>query len=334
MPEKSLNKFEISAPGKVILNGEHSVVYGKHAIAGPIGLRTHFKYERRTNNYVTFEYRKLGAVCKLSLEDVNLFLKEHDFFTNLTPTDAATMFKTNDSPLFKYVTFNRGLKVDEKIGYCLTSTMYLLNHIFRAVGVKEVEHAFHVTIDSDMSIGAGMGSSASFGVCLAAGLYVVAEIEEGRFDVQKAKEFTFKDNLQVLEKVSGWAFNSEVIMHEKPSGIDNTICTHGNLIIFKKGETPVNLKFDDELQILIVDSNVSRSTSKLVARVSEKNLLFPKVFGAIFDAIEELVFEVQAVSFVLHLFIFTLIVLCFQILGTGTKDNTDNFKKFEVCAEV
>lgn len=66
-------------------------------------------------------------------------------------------------------------------------------------------------------------------------------------------------------------------MHERPSGIDNTIATYGNLIKFCRDQEPNKINLKHPINILIVDTATTRSTSKLVHDVAVLQSTFPKV---------------------------------------------------------
>jgi mevalonate kinase len=188
--------------------------------------------------------------------------------------------------ILKYINFeSQENKLDDKEEMAIVATLYQFNRILRSEGVKKIKSAFDVSIDSTMSIGAGVGSSASYGVCLAAGFFVYAQILNSKIDVES---FVLED-LEVLEKISQWAFDSEVIMHEKPSGIDNTICTYGKLIKFSRGQPPVPINLKTPINILLVDTGVGRSTSHLVGKTANFRNKYSNLANSIFDAIGFLV---------------------------------------------
>lgn len=284
-------KFEISAPGKIILHGEHSVVYNKPAIAGPIGLRTYFSFEETSSEYINFRYQRLDLSVKMSIINANSFLNELDCNETLPPMEFLKKFRSSKDFVMKYIDVERNLNDKEEMA--VSATLFIFNRILKNEKVKKISSSFNVKIDSDMSIGAGVGSSASFGVCLAGGFFLLSQIvNEKLLDL---KNFSFSNNDTILERISQWAFDSEILMHEKPSGIDNTICTYGQLIRFSRGEPPQPLKTEAKVDILLVDTGVSRSTSHVVGKVANFRNKHLSLANSIFDSIGFLVDDVVAV---------------------------------------
>lgn len=128
-----------------------------------------------------------------------------------------------------------------------------------------------------LPIGAGLGSSASFSVAVAASCLRLqallfpqinpknSSIAEGLVGAIEA----VTPDTPTLEVINGWAFASEILLHGSPSGLDNTTSCYGGLVRFsrKDGEKFENITGVPALHILLVNTKVPRSTKALVAGV-------------------------------------------------------------------
>lgn len=85
-------------------------------------------------------------------------------------------------------------------------------------------------------------------------------------------------------------------MHGTPSGLDNAICTFGNVVKFYKGAKPINVNLLAKINILLVDTKVSRSTAKVVKGVADLKAQHPALIGHILDAMGTLVEDVVEVG--------------------------------------
>jgi hydroxymethylglutaryl-CoA reductase len=86
------------------------------------------------------------------------------------------------------------------------------------------------------------------------------------------------------------SYKSENIVHGGASGIDNTVSTYGNLIMFQKGDPPQmeTLNLDKPIPMVIGLSGVESMTSKMVKRVREAREQYPDWYDQIFDQMDEL----------------------------------------------
>ena len=66
--------IEISAPGKLILCGEHAVVYGKKALACATNLRTHLKAQKTINiTYFIINFNDINETLTIDKNQFNTY---------------------------------------------------------------------------------------------------------------------------------------------------------------------------------------------------------------------------------------------------------------------
>jgi hydroxymethylglutaryl-CoA reductase len=98
------------------------------------------------------------------------------------------------------------------------------------------------------------------------------------------------------EQVNELAYLSEEIAHGTPSGIDNTLATYGQPLVFRRSAPPLVelLNIPQPLHLVIGMTCAEGLTARTVGHVAEARQRNPRLYEKIFDDIDALV--LQAVS--------------------------------------
>jgi len=190
-----------SAPGKIILFGEHFVVHGTKAILAAI--------DKRVTVTSTFTDNKTIKVnSQLGTIEVPISSSHEEVKSEFRPF------------------------------------VYLANKIINS---KQNASGLEITIDSDIPIGVGLGSSSA--CCVAA----AASISELFNELSS-------------EEILKMSIEAEKTIFPDTSGADCTVCTYGGMI-----EYPSIEKIDNtfDLNLLIVNSMIPHNTKNSVEKVSK-----------------------------------------------------------------
>jgi len=156
--------------------------------------------------------------------------------------------------------------------------------------------SFTLEVDSSIPVGSGLGSSAAYSACLSTALLTVA----GKIVSQKAMSDASLDcsvsgdvlttpetvslSSEDLALINKWSLEAEKLVHGKPSGIDNSICTYGGALTYQDGVIE-HLSRIPKLKIILIDTKVVRSTKNLISGLRERYQQFPTIYSSLFDAI-------------------------------------------------
>jgi hydroxymethylglutaryl-CoA reductase len=142
--------------------------------------------------------------------------------------------------------------------------------ILEQLGLTSAHFSIHV--DTRLPRGMGLGSSAAVAVALTRA-------------VSDAMDLNIDD-----KRINAIAFECEKLAHGTPSGVDNTLATFAEPMLFCKDSTPQiePLRLTEFPPILIASGDETGLTSDQVAGVRARRERAPERYDAIFDEIDRI----------------------------------------------
>jgi len=308
IPTADTKQWFVSAPGKVILFGEHAVVHGVTAVAASVDLRCYGLTSPRNDGKVSVHLTSIGD-----------YTQEWDI--DKLPWDVANPVRlgdkhpeTLDQRLIDAIISKVLPPADQmppKSHGAALSFLYLYMTITH--GAATERPSFHFVCRSTLPVGAGLGSSASYSTCVASTILLLNKRisipprprrtqppssagDPGHVHISHQGRRAIPPD--VAEEVNRWAFVSEKVLHGNPSGVDNSVVVYGGALSYTRPGFGKKSGMDQiqgfrKLKFLLVDSKVPRDTKQLVAGVAAKKSQEPELVGNILSAIQSIADEAR-----------------------------------------
>lgn len=254
-------KFKVRTPGKVILTGEHAVVYGQLALAASVELTTEI--------FLTLHMPHNPPVVSFVLEDL-IF----EWTLPLIELQEIRSSLTSDGEILSRLRCVLKDRVPHDASQTIRTSLLILCFLYCTI-VDHSPTGFEIRIKSTIPMGAGLGSSAAFSVGSSTVFHLLRHLI--------TNNNPFVPN---LESINHWAFQCEKVFHATPSGIDNSVCTYGGIVKYQK--TVIDNISIPEARILLVNTGVARKTKLLVESVSCRRNNFPSIINPILDSIGQI----------------------------------------------
>lgn len=255
-----MKKIQVSAPGKLFFLGEHVVVYGKPAFYSAINKRCYVEIIPRKDKKIEISSTNLKA-SKIITE------KEITDKTKDAQAKWETYVNNNDISLLKFITSN---PLDFPI-IAIGETLKFLK--------KSLPTGITLSLESDIPIGSGLGSSAAVAVSVVGAIYLL---------------FNKELDKKIVNEI---AYFAEQKKHGTPSGGDNSASCFGGFIWYRKEAAelkiiqPIPFSLSKKLAgnfTIIHTGTPNETTGEMVSFVRASYKKDPLEIGAIFDGQEKL----------------------------------------------
>jgi len=228
-----------SAPGKAILFGEHAVVYGKPAIAVAVDKRASVTIREGSNDHI-----------QVKIPELNVY--------GVINTETGDVSQLNSEG-----------EVDQKPG---TTDVGIMKFIKSALSQTNLgsspDHGLDITVNLEIPIGAGLGSSAAITIATLAAA--------ARY---KGQELSLENLAQMGHQV-------ELEVQGAASPLDTTVSTQGGFLYFTHERGAVRIKPALEMPLVVGYTSQPGNTGILVEGVRKLRQAHPTIIKPILDIME------------------------------------------------